>query len=75
MTLSSAAVSRQKVRARVSKLFYRINLNGMLSIQANDNASIIMRTKERDFAIAKCLSKRSKWPNKNAVCFRNSSKM
>ena len=54
VTLSSVAVSRQKGRARVSKLFHLINLEGRHSRPANDSATIPMLAEERDFAIAKC---------------------
>ena len=49
MTLSSVVVSHQKERTTVSKLFYVINLDSGLSVQANDSASIVKCTKERDF--------------------------
>ena len=41
------AVSRQKGKARVSTLFYTINLNARQSGKANDSASIVKRAKER----------------------------
>ena len=54
MTLSSVVVLHKKGRARVSKLFYVISLDGRQSRQANDSTSIVNRSKERDFALGKC---------------------
>ena len=55
MSLSSVALSRQKGRAMVSKLFYGINLNGKRLKQASDNASLAMHGKERCFELQSSL--------------------
>ena len=53
MTLSLEAVSRQKGRASVSKLFHVINLDSNQFGQASDSTSIVKRAKEGDLATAK----------------------
>ena len=51
----------------MSKLFYVINLDGKQLEQANNSTSLVMYTKERDFATAKCWQKCGKRPNRNTV--------
>ena len=51
------AVSRQKGRARVSKWFYMIDLDGGQSGQANDSATIAKRAKKKRFRNSTMLEK------------------